>query len=294
LTCKATPARTDRLESLNRDWEDIFNEEHRPSRGTLEEEGDKARRDAEHGVASAVAAGLLGDQIAYLEITPEEERLLRMLLTYVDDNGYLTAKLDEIAASVSPPVPLDELEDALEILQKLDPPGVGARDLRECLLLQVTPEMPLRDVVRALIQHHLEDIQHNRLPNIQKRTGYDLPTVKAAIEALRHLNPKPGAKFSPDKTSYVVPDILVERQTTAPTVQRSTTGCRRGVHQSPLHRCIATRASDEGGRVSEARKIQSARGCQVDRAAAAAGEGDEGDHRAPEGLPRQGPSTSGP
>jgi RNA polymerase sigma-54 factor len=203
----------DRLDSLNRDWEDIFNEEHRPSRGSLEEEGDK-KHDAMQNMASRPQSlqDYLADQIAYLEATPEEERYLRMLLAYIDDNGYLTAKLDEIAASVSPPIPLEELEDSLETLQKLDPPGVAARDLRECLLLQVTPEMPLRDVVRALIQHHLEDIQHNRLPNIQKRTGYDLPTIKSAIEALRHLNPKPGAKFSPDKTSYVVPDILVERQ----------------------------------------------------------------------------------
>ena len=60
------------------------------------------------------------------------------------------------------------------MVQKLDPPGVGARDLKECLLLQLTPETPHRDVLRALIQNHLEDIAHNRLPVIQKQTGFDL------------------------------------------------------------------------------------------------------------------------
>ena len=97
------------------------------------------------------------------------------------------------------------------MVQKLDPPGVGARNLRECLLLQVTPETPHRDMLRTLIQNHLEDIHHNRLPQIQRRTGFDLNTIKEAIEALKHLNPRPGAQFTSDNIPYVVPDILVER-----------------------------------------------------------------------------------
>jgi RNA polymerase sigma-54 factor len=63
----------------------------------------------------------------------------------------------------------------------------------------------------VLIQNHLEDIQHNRLPQIQRRTGFDLNTIKEAIEALKHLNPRPGAQFTSDNIPYVVPDILVER-----------------------------------------------------------------------------------
>ena len=62
----------------------------------------------------------------------------------------------------------EEVEEALHVVQKLDPPGVGARDLRECLLLQITPETPHRDVLRVLISDHLEDIAHNRLPAIQQ------------------------------------------------------------------------------------------------------------------------------
>ncbi len=73
------------------------------------------------------------------------------------------------------------------------------------------PETPHRDVVRALISNHLEDIQHNRLPVIQKRTGFDLETIQEAIEVLKHLNPKPGSKFTSDNIPYVVPDIAVER-----------------------------------------------------------------------------------
>ena len=65
--------------------------------------------------------------------------------------------------------------------------------------------------LRTLIQNHLEDIPHNRLPPIQRRTGFDLNTIKEAIEVLNHLNPRPGAQFTADNIPYVVPDILVER-----------------------------------------------------------------------------------
>jgi RNA polymerase sigma-54 factor len=96
-------------------------------------------------------------------------------------------------------------------LQKLDPPGVGARTLEECLLLQLTPETPHRDVLRVLILHHMDDLYHNRLPIIQRRTGFDLTTIKEAMEALKHLNPKPGSQFNAENIPYVVPDIAVER-----------------------------------------------------------------------------------
>jgi RNA polymerase sigma-54 factor len=76
--------------------------------------------------------------------------------------------------------------------------------------LQLTPETPHREVLRLLIQNHLEDIKHNRLPIIQRRTGFDLATIKAALEILKHLNPRPGAQFITQGIPYVVPDIQVE------------------------------------------------------------------------------------
>src|SRR5262249_24255995 len=97
------------------------------------------------------------------------------------------------------------------MVQKLDPPGVGARDLKECLLLQVTPETPHRDLVRRMILEHLEDIPHNRLPAIERNTKADLHSIKEAIEVIKHLNPRPGAGFLSESIPYVVPDMQVER-----------------------------------------------------------------------------------
>jgi RNA polymerase sigma-54 factor len=202
----------DRYEAMAQEWADHFNEEPRPSSNRLEDEGDK-KHDAMQNMAARPQSlqDYLAQQLPFLDATPQQLRLIRYLLTHVDEKGYLTGQLDEIGKGYDQPLAPDELEEALRILQKLEPPGVGARSLKECLLLQLTPEMPHRDVVRVLIENHLEDLEHNRLPVIQKRTGFDLHTIQEAIEALKHLNPRPGAQFIADNIPYVVPDIAVER-----------------------------------------------------------------------------------
>ena len=202
----------DRLVAINEEWSDHFNEEHRPSSNRVDEETDK-KHDAMVNMASRPQSlqDYLNDQLAFLDLPPEDLELLRYLISHIDDRGYLATPLEEIGRGMQDAVPLVQLEKALTRIQGLDPPGVGAREYHECLLLQVTPETPHREVVRALILNHLEDIQHNRLPVIQKRTGFDLETIKEAIEVLKHLNPKPGSRFTTDNIPYVVPDIAVER-----------------------------------------------------------------------------------
>ncbi|HVS36362.1 MAG TPA: RNA polymerase factor sigma-54 [Gemmataceae bacterium] len=216
----------DRLEALSKDWEDHFNEEHRPSRNGMDEEGDK-KHDAMQNMASRPQSlqEYLSEQLGFLDIPADQAKLTRYVIAHIDDNGFLTVPdetdaerrkrrpptLEELAAAYDHGVTPAQVEEALHIIQKLDPPGVGARHLEECLLLQLTPDMPHRDVLRVLILNHLEDIAHNRLPQIQRRTGFDLNVIKEAIEDLKHLNLRPGSQFSAEHAPYVVPDILVER-----------------------------------------------------------------------------------
>ncbi len=216
----------ERMEALSKDWEDHFNEGHRPSRNGIDEEGDK-KHDAMQNMPSRPQSldDYLNEQISFLDTKPEEQRLLSHIITYIDDNGYITVGptatetpstpaeqvLEVIAKEFDPPTTPAEVEKALHVIQKLDPLGVGARNLEECLLLQVTPETPHRDILRLIIHNHLDDVRNNRLPVIQRRTGFDLTLIKEAIEVLKHLNPKPGAQFTADNIPYVVPDIVVDR-----------------------------------------------------------------------------------
>jgi RNA polymerase sigma-54 factor len=163
----------------------------------------------------------LNEQLSFVDVPAALDVPIRHIISHVDRTGYLGQRdeddnfhpvtLEEMQRSCSPPATMEQMEEALEIVQKLDPPGVAARDLPECLLLQLTPETPHREIVRALILNHLQDIKHNRLPIIQKRTGFDLAAIKEAIDVLKRLNPRPGGAFSSENVPYVVPDILVER-----------------------------------------------------------------------------------
>jgi RNA polymerase sigma-54 factor len=202
----------ERMESLNEDWSDYFNEESRPSSNQISEDMDK-KHDAMANMAARPQSlqDFLNDQLAYVDAEIVNLELLRFLISHLDERGYLTTPLEDIHQSFGQHVTLQEVQEALEDLQQLEPLGVGARNLEECLLLQATRETPHRDVVRALISNHMEDIQHNRLPVIQKKTGYDLKVIQEAIEALKGLNPRPGSKFVSNNVQYVEPDIIVEK-----------------------------------------------------------------------------------
>ena len=192
----------------------------------MDDEGDK-KHDAMQNMASRPQSlqDYLSEQLSFADLPPDQAKLVRYVIAHIDDNGFLSVPdetdperhrrrpptMEELAQNYDHGVTPAQVEEALRIIQKLDPPGVGARDTRECLLLQLTPDMPHREILRTLILNHLEDIAHNRHPAIQRRTGFDLNAIKEAIEDLRHLNLRPGSQFSAEHAPYVVPDILVER-----------------------------------------------------------------------------------
>ncbi len=108
----------------------------------------------------------------------------------------MQGRLEDLIDADAGPAGLALAQQALAMVQKLDPAGVAARDLRECLLLQLKPNMPLYEQLKTLISNHLEDLEHNRMPQIERRTGYNIEMIKHTLEELRKLNPKPGANYS--------------------------------------------------------------------------------------------------
>jgi RNA polymerase sigma-54 factor len=212
-----------RLEALDREWDGAFNEdEHRPSRAALDELGDR-KLDAMQNIVQRPQSlqDYLAEQLADLELAQEDRGLALHIISFIDRTGYvgrrnekdefLPVSLLEIASTFDPPTTTERVELVLHTVQHLEPAGVAARDLRECLLLQVEEETPQRDLVRRIILEHLEDVAHNRLPAIQKRTGADLEHIHEALEVIKHLNPKPGNQFSTEGTRYVTPDVIIEK-----------------------------------------------------------------------------------
>ena len=149
-------------------------------------------------------------QFQFAAVSEEKQRIGEYIIEALDENGYLTSSVEEIGKSLQ--VPVEEVGEVLKIIQGLDPVGVGARDLRECLLIQLQSLGLLTEEFRAVVTDHLEDLASNRLIQIAKSLGISVEEVQRMGDVIRTLEPKPGRQFSAgEETKYIIPDIIVER-----------------------------------------------------------------------------------
>jgi RNA polymerase sigma-54 factor len=125
----------------------------------------------------------------------------------LDDDGYLVASLGEIAAMG--PWETADVERALALVQGFDPIGVAARDLQECLLLQIRHLGLDGTPTEKIVTDHLRLLQNHQVPEISRKLGLPIEDLKEHIEVIRHLDPKPGSRFNPTQSQYVIPDVYV-------------------------------------------------------------------------------------
>ena len=157
-------------------------------------------------------------QVACLhQVSDREKRVIGVLIDSLDDDGYLLQPLDELLEMLPSElgINLSDLQSALKQLQRLDPPGVGARDLQECLVLQLQalPEhTDHRDQALIVVQEHLKLLAAHDFVHIKKLLACDDECLRAIQKLITHLNPKPGAEFDSQSERYIVPDIIVTKQ----------------------------------------------------------------------------------
>src|SRR5436189_3620329 len=125
----------------------------------------------------------------------------------LDDDGYLVASFDELAAMG--PWPVTEVERALRLIQGFDPTGVAARDLQECLLLQLRHLGLEGTPTEKIVTDHLRLLQNHQVPEIARKLGLSIDDLKEHIEIIKHLDPKPGTRYNPSQSQYVIPDVYV-------------------------------------------------------------------------------------
>ncbi len=157
----------------------------------------------------------LTQQLSLATLIPEERLAATVIIDSIDDDGYLRTTLQELGEQLSDEgVTDDDMEGALLQIQEFDPVGVGARDLRECLLLQLlqlaatTPH--LQQAIR-LVDKHFDDLCNPQRDRIRQHLGADDDEISAILELIRSLNPRPGGAVSANTTEYIEPDIIVSR-----------------------------------------------------------------------------------
>ena len=199
----------EKMERMEEAWRD-YSSQTRPRRVDTSEPDRKLEAMQNTAARPISLQDYLFDQFTLLDGDEDLSEVAENLIYNIDDDGYLQYPLEEILESMEGRATLEQAERALAVIQGLDPPGVGARDLAECLLLQMRRDASDHALVRQLIGEHLEDLYMNRIPKIAKAVGTSVEAVKAAVAFISHLNPRPGTAFSSETPPYVIPDILVE------------------------------------------------------------------------------------
>jgi RNA polymerase sigma-54 factor len=158
------------------------------------------------------ATSLADHLMTQVRTQEKDEALIRVIEHVVfslDEDGRLADSPEQVAQQLLAPIPL--AEEAVQVVRDLEPVGVGARDLRDCLLMQLDHLTYVPALTRRLVEEHLDDLAMNKLPKIAKESGATIDAIKEAWEFLKlHCNPHPGAEFGAGPASGVVPDVVVE------------------------------------------------------------------------------------
>lgn len=188
------------------DWADYFNS------GMESGEGRSIKEKASPEIMAKSTVSLhehLELQLHLAVRHPQDSRVGKYLIGCIDDNGYLCVGLAEAAEQLK--VPLGQVEEVLALIQTFDPPGVGARDLKECLGLQLQQKGMENPLAAQIIEEYLPEVAAGRYKYIADQLKCRPQDVQRAVDLIRTLDPKPGRAFGGGDSGYIVPDVTVER-----------------------------------------------------------------------------------
>ncbi len=209
----ANQADFERSYDWSNEYPDTDDDRSRPSASQIDQAGDRyLDLMANMQQRPETLCDHLHAQLSSEDLTEAERAVADRIIYNLDANGYLPMPLEELVDPDGPPNQVELLGKALRVVQGMDPPGVGARDLKECLLLQIRHDTPHARQLRRLIADHLEDLGANRLPLIEKKMGLPIEEIEQLRDCLHSLRPKPGATFTSPVVVPVKPDVYVEQQ----------------------------------------------------------------------------------
>ncbi len=148
-------------------------------------------------------------QLGMSDASPRIKEVGNFIIGNIDEDGYLRANNEEIQAAG--PYTAEEVDQAIKVIQSLDPIGVGARDLRECLLLQLDFLEIDEPLVETIIRDHWDMFMQRHFVQLAKTLSIDMKTLEGLVEVVKHLDPKPGRKYSNERAIYVEPDVYIQK-----------------------------------------------------------------------------------
>ncbi|PYO95718.1 MAG: RNA polymerase sigma-54 factor [Gemmatimonadetes bacterium] len=221
------PEKDEKQKEDEPDWENILLED-RTEHGVPSGSYSDAREYVEPvTVESKDLIDHLREQTRMLDLTPRQQLLAEEFLGNIGEDGYLQHTLEEILKGANQLLEeheaeselelnvaaftLAEVEEMLKVIQQLDPPGTAARNLRECLMLQLESQKRTDSLVYRLVKDAFDDLIAHRWSDLGKRFGLAPEEVQRAADELARLDPKPGLQYSAANDAYIIPDLIVEK-----------------------------------------------------------------------------------
>ncbi|WP_338448943.1 RNA polymerase factor sigma-54 [Niallia oryzisoli] len=152
---------------------------------------------------------LLEQIMTHAKINEGQKNILKFLIGHLNQHGYL--EIEPVNAAQILSVSMEEMEEAVFILQTLDPVGVGARNLKECLLIQTESQQDSHPLAYPIIEHHMEDLAANRYHKMAKQFNVTVQDIQEAADFIKSLNPRPCSEYHHEMTQYIIPDVIVEK-----------------------------------------------------------------------------------
>jgi len=200
-----------RLDNLGNDFDDYLTRSSYTQARRSAGEPDRKLEAMQNTAAPAQSLNeYLHEQWRFIECEPVIKKAGAVIIDFIDEAGYLSVELASLREHVRQEITPAQLEEALRLVQTLEPIGVGARDLAECMITQLKNSNEDRTLEIELISDYLEDIEMNRFPTIARKTKRSMTEIKEAIKIISRLDPRPGMQVGRHESSYIVPDIIVE------------------------------------------------------------------------------------
>ena len=198
----------ERLAKLDEEWRDYMAQNNTYSARSQEDE-EKRQFFFDSLVNPETLQQHLLEQVGSSDVEGDDRKIAELIIGNIDDMGFLQSSLEEISGSTG--VPLADLRRVLDVIQTFHPVGVGARDLRDCLLIQLRRLGKQSALEYRIVQNHLADLGKHRFPEIARRLGTTIDQVQRCANFIATLDPKPGQIFTADPNNYVLPDVHVEK-----------------------------------------------------------------------------------
>ena len=198
----------DKLVQLDQEWRDHFSQTNASIRQSTEDE-ERRQFMFDSLTADTSLAQILMDQTREADFSAEQRAIAELIIGNIDDYGYLKATVEELAVLTN--LSAEKISEVLKAIQSFVPPGVGALDLRECLMLQLERGGKTDSLEYRIVRDFMDALGKRRIPEIARGTSCEIEEVQTALGRIGRLEPRPGRAFLPNADQYVLPEVFVQK-----------------------------------------------------------------------------------